>query len=177
MGLEEIKKDIEQSRDREIAQIETETRNKLQQLEQELKDFVQEKKKHLQNSLEEEKERRMQIKEAESQGEAAHLVLEKKRELIEEAIQEAKKELSKKRESYLKSILKKAQRQMKIARVYCNKQDAKFLKGVKATVGDIDGGLISENSDGSVSINYSFDTVVGGIKEKYLQEIAQELFR
>ncbi|MEK6876839.1 MAG: V-type ATP synthase subunit E family protein, partial [Nanoarchaeota archaeon] len=62
------------------------------------------------------------------------------------------------------------------AKVYCNKNDAKLVKGFKAESSDITGGLIAENADGTVRVDYSFDTMLQNVKENELQKISKILF-
>ena len=60
--------------------------------------------------------------------------------------------------------------------LYCNKNDAKFMKDFNAEAIDIMGGLIAENKDGTVRVDYSFDTMLQNIKENELQSINKVLF-
>ena len=82
----------------------------------------------------------------------------------------------KQREECMNKLLDKAKKDIEVAKVYCNKNDAKLVKGFKAEPSDIIGGLIAENADGTVRVDYSFGTMLQNIKENELQKISRILF-
>lgn len=82
----------------------------------------------------------------------------------------------KKREAYINNLLEKAKNDIEVAKVYCNKNDASMVKGFKAESAGIIGGIIAENNDGTVRVDYSFDALLQAIKENELQNINQILF-
>ena len=49
-------------------------------------------------------------------------------------------------------------------------------KGKKVIAQDIDG-LIVENKDGTISMDFSYNTILNNLKEKNLRNIAEELFK
>jgi len=108
------------------------------------------------------------------------MLLEAKKQVIEGVFSEAMKKLEtlddKKREIYFKKLLEKAKNDIEIAHVYCNKKDSKFLKGFDAEPISIIGGLMSENKEKQVRVDYSFETLLQGIKENELQNISKVLF-
>ena len=108
------------------------------------------------------------------------MLLGAKKQIIEAAFAEARKKLEnlddKKIEAIIKKLLEKAKNEIEIAKVYCNKRDAKLVKGMSSQAIDIIGGLIVENKDGTVRIDYSFDTMLDSIKENELQNISKVLF-
>ena len=108
------------------------------------------------------------------------MLLEAKKQVIESVFMEAKKGLEilddKKRESYIKKLLEKTKNDIEIAHVYCNKKDAKFLKGFDVKSIDIIGGLLVENKDKTIRVDYSFETLLQSIKENELQTINKLLF-
>ena len=69
-----------------------------------------------------------------------------------------------------------AKNDIEVAKIYCNKKDLKVLKDFKAEAADITGGLIAENKEGTVRVDYSFDTMLQNIKENELQSINKVLF-
>ncbi len=117
---------------------------------------------------------------ASAELESKKLVLEAKKDSIEGVFEEAWKRVEKlsgrKREEHMNKLLEKAKNDIEVAKVYCNKNDAKLVKGFKAEPSDIIGGLIAENADGTVRVDYSFDTILQDIKENELQKISKILF-
>ena len=73
-------------------------------------------------------------------------------------------------------LLEKAKSDIEVAKVYCSKKDAKFVKGFDANPIDIIGGLIAENKERTIRVDSSFDTMLESIKEKELQGINKLLF-
>ncbi len=108
------------------------------------------------------------------------IVLEAKKQIIDNVFAEAKKKLEalddKKREAYIKKLVEKTKSDIEVAYVYCNKKDAKLLKGFNAEPIGISGGLIAENKEKTIRVDYSFDTLLQGIKENELQNISKILF-
>jgi V/A-type H+-transporting ATPase subunit E len=108
------------------------------------------------------------------------MLLEAKKQLIESAFEEAGKKLEllddKKRESYIKKLLEKAKNDIELGHAYCSKKDAKFLKGLNAEPIDIIGGLVAENKEKIIRVDYSFETLLDSIKESELQSINKILF-
>ena len=108
------------------------------------------------------------------------MVLEAKKQIIESVFSEAAKKLEalddEKREIYIKKLLEKAKKDIEIVHVYCNKKDAKFLKDFKVEAVNIIGGLLAENKEKTVRVDYSFEMMLQGIKENELQNINMVLF-
>jgi predicted Zn-dependent peptidase len=105
---------------------------------------------------------------------------EAKKQVIENAFNEVRKKLEslddKKRETYIKKLLEKAKNDIEMAYVYCNKKDTKFLKGLNLEAINIIGGLIAENKEKTIRVDYSFETILQSIKENELQNINKILF-
>ena len=108
------------------------------------------------------------------------MLLEAKKQAIEGVFSEAMKKLEtledKTREVYIKKLLEKARNDIEIAHVYCNKKDSKFLKGFNAEPISIIGGLMAENKEKQLRVDYSFETLLQSIKENELQNISKILF-
>ena len=108
------------------------------------------------------------------------MILEAKKQIIQGAFIEAKKRLEelddKKSESYAKKLLEKIKNDIEIAYIYSNKKDAKFLKGFNVEHANIIGGLMAENKEKTIRVDYSFETILESIKENELQNINKLLF-
>jgi len=108
------------------------------------------------------------------------ILLEAKKEVIESVFSEAKKKLEnlddKKMEAIIKILLEKAKNEIEVAHIYCNKKDTKFLKGLSVETIEIIGGLITENKERTIRVDYTFDTILESIQETELQNISKILF-
>jgi len=117
---------------------------------------------------------------ASAELESKKMVLEAKKQVIEKVFSEARKMLEtldeKKREAYMKSLLEKIKKELDASYFYCSKKDIKFLRGLDADAVDITGGLMAENKAKTVRVDYSFETLLQGIKESELQSISKILF-
>lgn len=108
------------------------------------------------------------------------MILDAKKQIIEGVFIEAKKRLEslddKKKEIYMKKLLEKTKKDIETAYIYCNKKDVKFLKGFNVETINIIGGLIAENKEKTIRVDYSFETMLQSIKENELQRINNLLF-
>ena len=112
--------------------------------------------------------------------ESKKMLLEAKKQIVEAVFADARKKIEslpdKKREELLKKSLERAKKDIEIAHVYCSSRDAKFIKGFDVQSTDIIGGLIAENRERTIRVDYSFETLLQGIKENELQSISKLLF-
>jgi len=108
------------------------------------------------------------------------MLLEAKKEIIESVFSEAKKKLEslddKKRGEYIKKLFEKIKSDIEPEHIYCSKKDIKLLKGLNAELIDISGGLMAENKEKTIRVDYSFETLLQTIKESELQSISKILF-
>ena len=112
--------------------------------------------------------------------ESKKMILEAKKQLIDAVFADSRKKIEsfpdKKREEHAKKLLEKAKKDIEIANVYCNARDAKFIKGFNVHNAEIIGGLIAENKEKTIRVDYSFETLLQSIKENELQHINKLLF-
>lgn len=108
------------------------------------------------------------------------LVLDAKKQAIENVIADARKKLEaldeKKREFYIKKLLDKSKKEIDVAYIYCNKKDAKFVKDFEVIPTNIFGGIIAENKEQTIRVDYGFESLLESIKESELQNINKLLF-
>lgn len=108
------------------------------------------------------------------------LVLDAKKQAIESVISEARKQLEalddKKREACIKKLLDKASKEIDVAYVYCSRKDAKFVKGFEAINSNIFGGIMAENKEQTIRVDYAFETLLETIKETEMQNLNKILF-
>jgi V/A-type H+/Na+-transporting ATPase subunit E len=104
-----------------------------------------------------------------------------KESLIKESFDTAINKIDKKltlpaRKKLINNLLKKAEKEIEIGIVFCNAKDKKLIESKKLKEIDILGGVIVENKEGTVRIDYSFETLIDEIKEKNIAEINNILF-
>lgn len=180
MGLEAVKEEILNSAKEEANSLIAEARKEANRIAKEAEKKIEE----LQAKSESETKKAFEtIKRQElasAELENKKMLLEAKKQIIDATFAEARKKLEslddKKREAIMKKLLERAKSEMEAAKIYCSKRDAKLAKGVNVQAADITGGLIAENEDGTVRIDYTFDTMLQSIKERELQNISKLLF-
>ncbi|MFH1440085.1 MAG: V-type ATP synthase subunit E family protein [Candidatus Woesearchaeota archaeon] len=186
MGLEEVKKDI-------IENAEKEARKIIEAANHEAEKITAKAVEEAGKIRDEAEEKAMKDVESVERKELAVANLEAKKEIfrrkkiiINKVIEEAKRKvesmLTKDKESLLRKIMSKAAKQLEIEYVYCSKAEASIIKKIakKGTTiidsEDISGGIIAENKDKTLSINYSYKSIFDDTYEELLQELAQTLF-
>jgi len=76
----------------------------------------------------------------------------------------------------LKNLLEKAKRETDVKYIYCSKEEKPLIKANNVTTVDISGGIIVENSDKTIRIDYSYETIMENIYDKIMQDVAETLF-
>jgi len=126
--------------------------------------------------------RRQEISSAEL--EAKKIVLNKKKEILDRSFEETLNELSsmpltEKRRIYSKSVAS-AQKGIPRPRAICPRGEKDLLAGTldltSVTETDMETGLILENADGSIRLDYRFRILLEGIWERELRQISNILF-
>lgn len=112
--------------------------------------------------------------------ESKKLLLTFRKDFIEGIFSQARERLSKLTEqemaSHIKKLLKKAESELKVAVVYCNRKDAKYASGYKVKEAEIAGGLIAETADGSLRADYSYEALLEQLKDSLMPELDKLLF-
>jgi len=183
MGLEAVKEEIIRNVQEQARALNAEARKEVNRINQEIEEKIREIEEESETQTEKVLDSMKKQELASIKLEAKKMLLEVKKNIIEKIFVEAKKKLGeldgKEREAYIKKLLEKIRDDIEPAYIYCNKNDVKLLKGVKGIEVkpvDIDGGLIAENKDKTIRVDYSFDTMIDSIKEKELQTINNILF-
>lgn len=180
MGLETVKEEILNSAKEQSASIIGEARKEASKI---MKD-AEKKAEEMQEKTDAETKKimdtikRQELANAELEGKK--MLLEAKKQVIEGVFSEAMKKLEvmddKKSEAFIKKLLEKAKNDIEIGSVQCNKKDAKFLKGFNAEAINTIGGLMAENKEKTVRVDYTFETLLQAVKENELQNISNVLF-
>ena len=107
------------------------------------------------------------------------MLLEAKKQAVENVFAEARARIEKlddaQREAHLKKLFDKIKKDIEPVHIYCSKRDHPLLKAKAETAGII-GGLIAENNDKTVRVDYSFETLLQSVKDNEMQEINKILF-
>ena len=180
MGLEELKEEIIRNAKEQETALLAEARKEANRIIKETEKKIEEIKQRSDEGTKKiiETIKRQELASAELENKK--ILLDAKKQIIEAVFAEAAKKLEnlndKKREAYIKKLFEKAKRDIEVAYVYCNKKDLKFLKGANAATADITGGILAENKEKTIRVDYSFDTILQNIKETELQNISKILF-
>ncbi len=180
MGLEAVKEEIIRNAKAQeetlIAEAKNEARKIMKETEKKIEEIREKNNAELKKRADIIKKQELASAELENKK----MLLEAKKQLIESVFSEAKNKVEsldeKKRMAYIKKLLEKAKKDIEVEYVYCNKKDLKLLKDFSPEAIDITGGLITENKDKTVRVDYSFDTMLQNIKENELQSINRILF-
>ena len=180
MGLEAVKEEIIRSAKEQEASMLAEARKEAARLIREAEKKIEE----MKAKMDIETKRRLDaIKKQEMASadmESRKMLLEAKKEIIESVFTEVRKSLAslddRKKESYIRRLMEKARHDIEPVYFYSNKNDAKFLKGVNSRPADIVGGILAENKDMTIRVDYSFESMLEIIKENELQSINKILF-
>tara|TARA_Y100000310_G_scaffold318480_1_gene372610 strand:+ start:1988 stop:2560 length:573 start_codon:yes stop_codon:yes gene_type:complete len=180
MGLETVKEEIvRNAKEQEtalIAEARKEANRIMKEVEKKIEDVKEKSNAEIKKKIDVIKKQELTSAELENKK----MLLEAKKELIESVFIEVRKKLAslddEKRESYIKKLLEKAENDIEVANVYCNKGDLEFLKDFNTEAVDITSGLIAENKDTTIRVDYSFETMLQSIKENELQSINKILF-
>ena len=180
MGLTDLKDAIEKSAASDATAILEEGKQEASQILQLAKKRVLE---DSQNREQAQKDRAEKIKSrliTQAKFEAKKKILESKREILQNVLVLAKSELknlpASKKQQLITMLLNKARSHMETARVYVNESDLKLVQGHSALAAPIIGGVIAENKDGTVRIDYSFDSILEQVFQQSMPEVAEILF-
>lgn len=183
MGLQEVKNSILESANRQAKEIIEQANKDAAQIEQQTKQQLAEFEQKYAYELSEAGKNLEKIKLAAVNSEGNHIVLKKKKEIIDKAFDLALKQAiaQAQKNSYVKKLLEKAKKELEIKYVYCNKQDIRSINGFNydfnCTATEITAGIIVENADKSIRLDYSFETVFDTLNGKILQDVAKKLFK
>ena len=180
MGLETVKEDIIRSAKEQESALLAEARKEaariMKEAEAKVKEMEDKALAETKKSVEAAKKQAF----ASAEMESKRILLEAKTQAIEKAFEEARKSIDgfddKKREAYIKRLFETAKKELDVAYAYCNKGDAKFIKGVKTESMGIAGGIIAENNERTIRVDYSFETLLDSIKDLEMQNISKILF-
>ncbi len=180
MGLETVKEEILKNAKVEEEKLVAEARGEAKRIMKKAEKKVEEMRKESEEEIKKKINTIKQQELASAELENKKMLLEAKKGIIEGVFSEAQKRIesmdSRKTESYIKKLLEKIKDDIDAEYVYCSKKDIKLVKEFKAEAAEIIGGLMAENKDKTIKVDYSFDTMLQNIKENELQGVNKTLF-
>lgn len=180
MAIEDIKQELLAETQRNIAVIRKEGEDEIKQVEQELKQKGEEYREQKEAAFAQEKAQ-LEVKElSEVTLQGKRRVQEKKKEMLNKAIALAQEKLerldAKERKRIVEILLARMQREIAIGTIYAHESDIKYLKGYTVRPVALVGGIIAENEDGTIRIDYSLETMLHQASQEKLAELSKVLF-
>ena len=178
MGLEEVKAEIEQRTKEECARI-------INQAEEEAKRIILMTRAKLaeEEAAEEEDTQKIIASLERTEIASTELELKKRRfqlkkQLIDEVFAKALGDLQgqKLRHKYLAALEQKAKRSIAVHTVYANEKDKDAFTDYACKAAPISGGLIAENKEGIIRVDFSYEALMESLKERLLADVAKLLF-
>jgi len=178
--VENILSSAQMEADKRVQDAEKERARILQETDQKIDKMRKAEEKELQEALL--RMRRQELSSAEL--EAKKIVLNKRKEILNQTFGELLKEFSKMdpkdKSALYKKILADGKKVIHHPKVYCPKGEADLLSGLRGcaslTETDMEPGLILESEDGTVRLDFRLRTILEGIWEKELKNVSNILF-
>ncbi|AKB77093.1 V-type ATP synthase subunit E [Methanosarcina horonobensis HB-1 = JCM 15518] len=182
MGLEIVIKDIQEGARAEVSRIKTEGDAKASEITNEAKEVQ---KKMLGDSLakvEEDLQKLHQQVISSANLEVKRITLNKRKELLDkvysQTVESIKSMPASKQEELLKHIINK--NEASGARIYSNKESEGTVRKLSSLTyaGNIDciGGVVLENEDGTVRLDFTYDSILKNVYERSLKQISDILY-
>lgn len=188
MGLKEVKQEIINEAKKKAEMINKQGLQEVATINRELTSRIETSRKDSENESEKyiAEMNKRETSSAELQGK--NIILDIKKKAVDKAFSESLKKLEKEsseaRKKRFEKIIARASKEMDIAKIYCNKNHESDLVdslksskiNAKISSTDISGGLIVENKEGTVSVDYSYESLLQQVRENLLAEVAAKLF-
>lgn len=181
MGLDKVKEEVLIKSKEKANQIINEGKLEAEKLIKEAEGNVAEFKKKVDAEAKKSAEDVKKKELASSELEIKKLFLQEKKNAINKVFKEAEKRIKglshDERAEHVKKLLDKANKEINVKFVYCNKKDSKLVEDFEVEESDILGGIIAESDDRAVRVDYSYETILESIKEQNLQDLGNILFK
>lgn len=163
------------------AEIERKAKEDVKALKAETERLVSSKRAQLIEEVRREEEQERNRLEAKRHLEGTIMELSEKQRLIDEAFAAAAERLAAmpkgEREKILERLWARATSEIEVGHVEAAAKDAPFFKGrVDAQAIEGIGGFVAHSKDGAVSVDLRFETLLEGVRQQHLREIASALF-
>ncbi|MBN2458215.1 hypothetical protein JXB31_03745 [Candidatus Woesearchaeota archaeon] len=181
MGFLELKKEVlekaEKEADRIISEAEADVEAKKDEITAEAKEAEARSEESTRISMEMAEKREI----ASRCLEAKKALLKAKKRLVDDVFEKAVEDLDKRltdkgRKALIERLVKKAETEIEIASVSCNKKDKDYVKRYKTNEKKMLGGIIAENKDRTITVDFSFESMIEDIKNTELSKVTEILF-
>lgn len=185
MSLKNVEQDIKRTIDSRIRKIldagKKETTEILAEAKGRVKDLKTEMKRDVQAQVGQIRKRAL----ASAELQARRALLEAKKDILDAVYEKMTDTISKMssndKTSLMKALVEKGQKELNAQYIYSNKKDADIVKRLSKGLtfeGTIEclGGVVLENKDKTVGIDYTFDVVLQDLRKETLGEVAKTLF-
>ncbi len=183
MSLEHVKKEVKDHAEQEAHMIVTQAKELAKKEMDHAHEIVDAFETETQTALQKELEVLERRYEASMKLAAKKVLLEKRKQLLEETFEQAKQIIQNlpkaEKEKMLRLLFDRARKECSGGKVYCAKQDMQIVKTFGSQVVEevMLGGLVLENKEATMRVDASFDTMIKDLKEKKLQNVAEILFK
>ena len=180
MGLEKIKEEILQKAANAEKQILAEAASKAKQVDAATSQSLSKLESEANQKLSSETKSLESKENAVANMEAQKMLFEAKKQLIDAAYNEAfdriKSMPRKDRTTLIAKLFEKSSKEIEISVTYANDEDKSMInRGTIKPLKSI-GGIICENKDGTIRVDYTFETLFNDIREKTMKEASKILF-
>lgn len=182
MGLEHVKKDLLAEAEQEVKHLHStareQTKKEMQQAHLAVEKFEEE----TTAQLAKEKALLERQYTAQMALTAKKILLQKKKELLDDIFSSFRTEVSSlsqaERKKILTALFQKAKKECQLGKVYCAAQDIAVMKQLFAAVEQkpMLGGIIVESKDGTMRFDYGFDSILSQLYEQKMHEVNALLF-
>jgi V/A-type H+-transporting ATPase subunit E len=183
MSLDKVIDRIEKEGEKEIKSIELESNQQAEQIIQIAKKKSQELAKARHNEAKKLIENLRIQERSIAELEAKKIRLNTEKEMLDATYQECLDALNSiSHEKAISSLLNKVKKEMpEAASIYSNKRDEAIVRSISDLkyAGNVEsiGGIIAENIDGTMRLDYRYETIASNVWNRSLKEIADKLFR
>lgn len=183
MSLDKVIDRIEKEGEKEVKSIELETKRQVEQIIQIAKKKSQELTKTRHSEAKKLIENLRIQEKSIAELDAKKIRLNTEKEMLDTTYQECLDALNSiSHEKLISSLLNKVKKEMPEAvSIYSNKRDEELVRSLSDLnyAGNIEsiGGIIAENIDGTMRLDYRYETIASNVWNRSLKEIADKLFR
>ncbi len=184
MGLEKVIEEINERAKKQSDELIKKAEDEARTLKSDVKSKLAQEEKHSIETLQRDIERKRTYELAKVEIEAKKIILNAQKEILHEAQEKVKENLQAMPEDInrriLSSLLASAEKDLGEGYLYCSERDKSFLGAFKAfhykglTGG---GGLVAENKDQTVRLDFRYPSLLEGVWDKNISEIAKVLLR
>ncbi len=180
MSLDTLKRQLEKETEQKLSLISKETDEEIKAIDARAEKAVSVYEKERKDRLDAELAEIRRREDAMVELEGKKILQHAKSEAIDALFADLREKVSaipaKERAKMLASLLSKAKKELDIACVYANEEDARLINGVTVKVRPMLGGLVAENRDGTIRADYSFDSMLADLRHHAVARVSAMLF-